>query len=92
MGFLQFCLFYGIDIVESEEGIIIKLKWTKTLQAMKGSMPVPLPALKGSLVFPRRAWVEYRGVLSGVTHSSSTPLLLTMVKPLGKVVTASGHV
>ena len=76
------------DVVASKQGIIIKLKWTKTHQSVKGSTPVPLPALSGSPVCPRVAWEEYTGCLPGVPCSASTPLLLTTVSPVGLIVTA----
>ena len=71
------------DILPSREGIIIKLKWTKTMQSVKGSSPVPLPALLGSSVCPRAVWEEYTTHLPSVSYSSSTPLLLTTSVPRG---------
>ena len=93
-GFLRLCEFDPSrhtswdDVVASKQGIIIKLKWTKTHQSVKGSTPVPLPALSGSPVCPRVTWEEYTGCLPSVPCSASTPLLLTTVSPVGLIVTA----
>ena len=76
------------DVLASKDGVIIKLKWTKTLQSVKGSTPVPLPALSGSPVCPRAAWEEYVDELPWVPCTASTPLLLTTALPSGLVVTA----
>ena len=76
------------DIVVLKEGVIIKIKWSKTLQSVKGTTPVPLPALRGSVVCPKSAWNEYVAALPEVPHAASTPLLLSTVTPRGKIITA----
>ena len=76
------------DIVVLKEGVIIKIKWSKTLQSVKGTTPVPLPALRGSVVCLKSAWNEYVAALPEVPHAASTPLLLSTVTPRGKIITA----
>ena len=76
------------DVVASDDGVIVKLKWSKTLQAVKGAMPAPLPALKESVVCPRAAWAQYVAALPDILPSASTPLLLSMVTPKGVPITA----
>ena len=47
------------DIFLEDDGIIVGLKWTKTLQARSGITPVPLPEMGKSVVCPVSAWVQY---------------------------------
>ena len=68
-------------MVASDDRVIVKLKWSKTLQVVKGATPIPLPALKESVVCPRAAWAEYVAALPDVPPSASTPLLLSTVTP-----------
>ena len=76
------------DIVLLKEGIVVKIKWSKTLQSVKEATPVPLPALWGSVVCPRSSWSEYVAALPEVPHAASTPLLFPTVAPRRKIITA----
>ena len=64
------------DVVPSKHGVIVNLKWTKTLQSVKGSTPVPLAALPGLLVCPKRVWEEYTAELSEVSGSPGNTSLV----------------
>ena len=77
------------DVSASKAGLIIMLKWTKTLQSLKGSSPVALPALDNACICPVTTWNAYIQHLHKVESSNSTPLLLTTVSPRGQVITAA---
>ena len=77
------------DVRPSKHGVMIYLRWTKTLQSQKGCTPVPLPCLNNSLVCPVRVWNEYSQVFPGHVGSAVTPLLLSTGLPRGRVVSAS---
>ena len=68
---------------------MVWLKWTKTLQAVKGSSPVPLPTLGTSPLCPLRVWEEYTGVLPSGKAPGSIPLLLSTTQPVCRVITVS---
>ena len=77
------------DIIPKKEGVMVLLKWTKTLQAQKGVTPVPLPALPGSILCPLAAWRQYVLALPDVSERASTPLLLSTSEPSGTTITVS---
>ena len=77
------------DVTPSKHGIMIALKWTKSLQAQKGTTPVPIPALKGSPLCPLQAWEEYTNALPGIEPTPNTPLLLTTSPIPGRIISVS---
>ena len=77
------------DVHVSGAGIMIDLKWSKTMQAVKGVTPIPLPALDNELVCPVRAWEEYVGHLSHIEPSRLVPLLLSTDASRGEVISAA---
>ena len=77
------------DVVPSKHGVMIYLKWTKTLQSQKGCTPVPLPCLLKSIVCPVGVWSEYAQLFLGHVGSAATSMLLTTGPLRGNVVSAS---
>ena len=75
------------DIWPSNYGIIFSLKWSKTRQCATNTVSIPLPALGESELCPLRAWREYSSRLTGVDITPETPILLSMVHPIGKPIT-----
>ena len=55
------------DVIPKKEGLILMLKWTKSLQVQVGATPVPLSALPGALLCPMEAWRKYSEALPVVT-------------------------
>ena len=75
------------DVVPSKEGIIVELKWTKTLQARQGTTPIPLAALTDATICPLKAWEDYCELFPGIKDYENTPLLLSTGFDKGKIVT-----
>ena len=75
------------DVKVTKAGIVLMLKWTKTRQAAKETAPVPLPALGDPDLCPLSALEEYVGTFPGLPPSPDSPLLVTTVEPMGKIVT-----
>ena len=75
------------DIWASESGVLVFLKWTKTMQAAGSSACIPLPELGDSDLCPLRAWREYRSLLTDCAVTPDSPFLLSTVPPVGKVIT-----
>ena len=75
------------DIIPTKEGLIIELKWTKTLQARQGVAPVPLAALADTTICPVKAWEDYRGLFPNIKDYKNTPLLLSTGYDKGKTIT-----
>ena len=78
------------EVIPKKEGIILMLKWTKSLQVQIGATPVPLPALPGSILCPVKAWKSYTDVLPAIVSPRVTPLLLYTDGSVGSPITASG--
>ena len=74
------------DVLLAKEGIMLILRWSKTLQAESGSTPIPLPAIPDSQLCPVLAWERYVGALPMVREPSSTPLLLAVGIQSGKPI------
>ena len=77
------------DVTESEEGIMLHLKWTKTRQAESEAAPIPLPALGESEVCPLTIWREYVNQLKPFPVGPNSPLLLSTDEPKGRIITIS---
>ena len=77
------------DVKPSREGILLDLKWTKTLQTQRGVTTIPMAALQDKRICPVSTWDFYRHMLPWVTPDSTTLLLLTAASPVGKVISAS---
>ena len=77
------------DVWPSSSGVVLCLKWTKTLQTTKDRAPIPMPALGSSPICPLKAWTEYKEQLSECQLSPDSPLLLTTSHPKGRMVSAS---
>ena len=75
------------DMFLRDEGLMLSLKWTKTRQAEKCTINIPLPNLGSSQICPFQAWRAYNRVLHNTDLDADTPLLLTTGEPVGKVVT-----
>ena len=69
-----------------KQGLLLDLKWTKTLQAQHRETTIPLTALLDQRICPVAAWNLYRHMLPGVIPSKTTPLLLTTAPPVGKTI------
>ena len=83
------------DVRPCEQGLLLDLKWTKTLQAQHGVTTIPLSSLSDQRICPVAAWDLYRHMLPGINPSRTMPLLLTTAPPIGKTISAStpqGHV
>ena len=46
------------DVRPEKEGIILGMKWTKTLQARRGATPIPLPEMGNTTVCPVYAYLK----------------------------------
>ena len=77
------------DVRPCEQGLLLDLKWTKTLQTQHGVTTIPLSSLLDQRICPVAAWNLYRHMLPGVNPSRTTPLLLTTAPPIGKTISAS---
>ena len=77
------------DVRPCEQGLLLDLKWTKTLQAQHGVTTIPLSSLSDQRICPVAAWDLYRHMLPGISPSRTTPLLLTTAPPIGKTISAS---
>ena len=77
------------DVRPCEQGLLLDLKWTKTLQAQHGVTTIPLTALIDQRICPVAAWTLYRHMLPGIIPSKTTPLLLTTAPPVGKTSSTS---
>ena len=77
------------DVKPKKEGIMLLLKWMKTLQSQRGRTPVPLPVLPGSPLCPVKAWGQYSAALQQVKDGATTPLLLATTSPSGWLITLS---
>ena len=77
------------DVRPCEQGLLLDLKWTKTLQAQHGVTTIPLSSLSDQRICPVAAWNLYRHMLPGVSPSRTTPLLLTTAPPISKTISAS---
>ena len=75
------------EVCEKDDGIIVGLKWSKTLQARKGITPIPLPVLKGRIVCPLRTWRIYVRLHPEMENRADVPLLLTTGSGGNKPVT-----
>ena len=75
------------DVSPTEDGLIINLKWTKTLQARRGVAPVPLAALKDKTVCPVKAWEDYTSLFPKMEDYENIPLLLSTGYDKGKPIT-----
>ena len=77
------------DVIPRKEGIILMLKWTKSLQSQVGATPVPLSVLPGSILCPVGAWEQYVSALPVVKAPGTTPFLLSTEEPVGSMITVS---
>ena len=77
------------DVRPCEQGLLLDLKWTKTLQTQHGVTTIPLSSLLDQRICPVAAWNIYRHMLPCVNPSRTTPLLLTTAPPIGKTISAS---
>ena len=77
------------DVRPCEQGLLLDLKWTKTLLAQHGMTTIPLSSLSDQRICPVAAWDLYRHMLPGISPSRTTPLLLTTAPPIGKTISAS---
>ena len=77
------------DVRPCEQGLLLDLKWTKTLQAQHRVTTIPLSSLSDQRICPVAALNLYRHMLPGVSPSRTTPLLLTTAPPIGKTISAS---
>ena len=75
------------DVQQSDDGIVLNLRWTKTGQNASHSVGIPLPALGASLLCPAQAWKEYKEKLRRMDIKPHTPLLVTTEEPKGRPIT-----
>ena len=78
-----------VDVRPSKQGLLIDLKWTKTLQTQRGVTAILLAALQDNRICPVATWELYRHMLPWVAPHKTTPLLLTTAPPVGKTISAS---
>ena len=64
------------DVRPCEQGLLLELKWTKTLQAQHGVTTIPLSSLSDQRICPVAAWNLYRHMLPCVIPSRTTPLVV----------------
>ena len=73
------------DVRPCEQGLLLDLRWTKTLQAQHGVTTIPLSSLSDHRICPVAAWNLYRHMLQASApaepHHSCSPLLLQLVRP-----------
>ena len=77
------------DIRRGKEGLLLDLKWTKTLQTQQGVTTIPMAALQDKRICPVSTWELYCHMLPWITPDSSTPLLFTTALSVGKAISAS---
>ena len=75
------------DVWATDNGVLLQLKWTKTLQDNSSRVLIPLPELGKSELCPLQAWRDYRSRLVDVQLSPDSPLLLTTSRPQGRPIT-----
>ena len=77
------------DVRPCNQGLLLDLKWTKTLQTQHGVTTIPLAALQDQRICPLATWNLYKHMLPWVVSSRTTPILLTTAPPVGKTISAS---
>ena len=65
------------DVLLQNQGLILNLKWTKTRQACRNAISIPLPALGESILCPLKAWLAYMKLLRDLVLPMDAPLLVT---------------
>ena len=75
------------DVRPCKQGLLLDLKWTKTLQTQRGVTTIPLAALQDECICPVAIWNLY--MLPWVISNRTTPLLLTTAPPVVKTISAS---
>ena len=81
--------FSWADIRPCKQGLLLDLKWTKTLQTQRGVTTIPLTALEDNRICPVATWNLYRHILPSIAPDRTTLLLLTTAPPVGKTISAS---
>ena len=72
-----------------KQGLLLDLKWTKTLQTQRGVTTIPIAALQDNHICPVATWELYLYMLPWVAPDKTTPILLTTAPPVGKTISAS---
>ena len=57
------------DFKPSKQGLLLYLKWTKTLQTQRGVTTIPLAALQDTHIFPVATWDLYRHMFPGSSQT-----------------------
>ena len=80
---------FWADVRPCKQGLLLDLKWTKTLQIQQGVTTIPLVALLDNRICPVATWQLYHHMLPWIPPDRATPLLLTTAPPVGKSISAS---
>jgi hypothetical protein len=76
------------DVSVHASGIIVTLRWTKTLQDFSKSFHIPLPSILGSPLCPTAAYLDFVKAAPG---RSQDPLLSFPYKGRSRIVLSAGY-